>query len=163
MAPVAGEVEVSIPASEFWGLFQRPTLWPRWNSCFYWARNLDLVQDDHLTWIFQPIRTRYLYKMPATASIAEAVTGARVTWHVTALPGFFARHTYHLEEIDANKSRFGSWEQAMGPSFRRTAGFWLAHFQFVLDRSLEGAIKLEAIYQQHGRLAPDLLPPRALW
>src|SRR5437870_590442 len=96
MDPVMGDVTVRVPANEIWTLFQQPSLWPRWNSCFYWALNRALVQGESLNWVFQPIRPWYPYKMPATASIAEVVNEARVTWHVTAIPGFFARHTYHL-------------------------------------------------------------------
>jgi len=163
MDPVAGDVEIRVPVSEFWALFQQPNLWSQWNTCFYWAHNRTLIQGDRLTWVFQPIRPWYLYKMPAIASIAEVVPQARATWDVTTLPGFFARHTYHLEKIDQRTSRFGSWEQAMGPAFQLTRGFWVAHFRFVLERSLEGARRLEAIYEQHGRLARELLPQRPLW
>ncbi len=48
----------------------------------------------------------------------------------------------------------------MGPSFRAARRFWLAHFKFVLDCSLEGAVLLDEIYRREGKLSPELLPPR---
>ncbi len=163
MSPVEGTVEVAIPASELWNIFQRPDLWPRWNSCFYWVRNHGLVQGSGLVWIFQPIRPYYLYKMPATAQIVEASPDKGAIWHVTSLPGFFARHAYSIEPVSAQACRFGSWEKAMGPTFRLARGFWLAHFRFVLNRSLEGARLLESIYLRDRRLVPEALPAQPWW
>lgn len=158
MAPIQGTVDVHIPISVLWAVFRRPNLWSRWNRCFFWARNTDLVQDQNLVWCFQPIRSQYLYKMPAVARIAEVVPLRRVTWEVQALPGFFARHTYHMEDLGQACTRFGSWEQASGPSFRLTRRFWLAHFQFVCDASLAGARRLERIYDLTGELSERTLP-----
>jgi hypothetical protein len=113
-----------------------------------WARNKDLVAGQNLVWVFEPIKPQYLYRMPAVARIAEVVPEQRVTWEVLALPGFFARHTYHMTDLGDGRTRFGSWEQAHGPSFRLTQRFWLAHFTFVRDESLAGARRLERIYDQ---------------
>ncbi|MFN2606633.1 MAG: hypothetical protein ABR511_01865 [Acidimicrobiales bacterium] len=159
MEPVHGTVDVAIPIDVLWGLFSRANLWPRWNRCFYWAWNRSLVRGRKLVWCFQPIRPQYLYKMPAVADIVVAAAPNEATWHVTALPGFFARHTYSLEAVDDHATRFGSWEKAMGWEFRATKTFWMAHFQFVCRESLEGARRLEAIYQRTGRLDEEALPP----
>ena len=40
----------------------------------------------------------------------------------------------------------------MGPGFRLTRAFWVAHFRFVRDTSLEGAQRLEEIYVREGRI-----------
>jgi hypothetical protein len=163
MEPVQGSVDVAIPTGVLWELFTQANQWPRWNACFYWAANRDLAAGANLVWCFQPIRWWYLYKFPAIARIVEVEPADHVTWHVTAVPGFFARHTYSVEDLGAGRTRFSSWEQAMGPEFRLTRGFWIAHFVFVRDRSLEGAKLLEAIYRERGRLTPNDLPRRPVW
>jgi cyclase len=152
MEPIAGTVEVDIPIDRLWECFRRADLWPRWNACFRSARNRDLVRGEKLVWVFNPIRWWYPYVMPASANIVEAEPRQKVTWEVTVLPGFFARHTYHMEDLGNGRSRFGSWEQAMGWSFRLFRRFWIAHFTFVKDRSLEGAKRLEQIYRETGKL-----------
>ncbi|KYF64410.1 hypothetical protein BE11_27345 [Sorangium cellulosum] len=158
MIPVAGAIEVDIPVDVLWGFFTRARHWPRWNPCFLWVHNERLALGQRLTWCFRPIHPFYPYVMPAVADIVEVEPGRKVTWEVTALPGFHARHSYLVEDAGNGRSRFGSWEQATGPTFRAMRDFWLAHFTFVKDRSLEGARLLEAAYKQHGRLAPELLP-----
>lgn len=152
MVPVEGSVEVEIPADVLWDLFARPNLWPRWNPCFLWALNSTLVKDETLLWCFGPIKKYYPYVMPATATIIELEPGRKVTWEVTALPGFYAQHTYSIEPIGANRARFRSWENATGKGFLRMKRFWLAHFNFVKERSLAGARTLEQIYQRDGNL-----------
>ncbi|MGH9889391.1 MAG: hypothetical protein ACREBE_27905, partial [bacterium] len=97
MAPVEGTVDVAIPRDTLWECFAGARQWPAWNPCFFWVRNTRLARGDKLVWAFQPIRPWFLYKMPATANIVELELGSRVTWEVTILPGFFARHTYHME------------------------------------------------------------------
>jgi len=158
MEPIAGTVEVDIPIDKLWECFRRADLWPRWNACFRSARNRDLVRGEKLVWVFNAIRWWYPYLMPASANIVEAEPRTKVTWEVTVLPGFFARHTYHMEDLGNGRSRFGSWEQAMGWSFRLFRRFWLAHFTFVKDRSLEGAKRLERIYRDTGKLDLSNLP-----
>jgi glyoxylase-like metal-dependent hydrolase (beta-lactamase superfamily II) len=158
MEPIAGTVEVDIPIQTLWECFRRADLWPRWNACFRSARNRDLVRGEKLVWVFNAIRWWYPYLMPASANIVEAEPLKKVTWEVTVLPGFFARHTYHMEDLGNGRSRFGSWEQAMGWSFRLFRRFWLAHFTFVKDRSLEGAKRLEGIYRDTGKLDLSNLP-----
>jgi len=157
MAPIAGEVEVAIPVTDLWNCFAQPVHWPRWARCFFWVRNRRLRQGDKLIWIFQPIRRWYPYKLPAVATIVELEEGRRVTWEVTAVPGLFARHTYHMEDRGGGRTRFGSWEQATGWSFRLLRSFWVAHFTFVLDESLAGARHLERVYRTTGGLAPTAL------
>ena len=152
MTPVAGTVEVDIPVEKLWECFRRANLWPRWNACFRSARNRDLVRGEKLVWVFNPIRWWYPYVMPASANIVESEPNQKVTWEVTVLPGFFARHTYHMEDLGNGRSRFGSWEQAMGWSFRLFRRFWVAHFEFVKDESLRGARRLEEIYRRTGKL-----------
>jgi hypothetical protein len=159
MAPIAGTVEVAIPADVLWHCFRQPRLWPRWNRCMFWVHTRELRPGSRLIWAFQPIRRRYLYKLPGVATIVELEEGHKVTWEVTALPGFYARHSYFVEEAGPGRSRFGSTEKAMGPAFRRLKRFWLAHFTFVKDRSLEGAQSLERLYQERGRLEwPETRP-----
>lgn len=161
MTPVQGTVEVDIPIEVLWESFSHANAWPGWNKCFFWAANRDLVQGQQLIWCFQPIRWWYLYKMPAIARIVEVEKYCKVTWEVVALPGFYARHTYHMEDLGNGRSRFGSWEQAMGWSFRLMKKFWVAHFVFVKDRSLEGARRLEAIYRRRGTLDEQDLPRKS--
>jgi hypothetical protein len=160
MTPVEGEVEVEVPAAVLWEAFTHADLWPRWNRSFAWVRNRRLVLGDRLVWAFEPIRRRYLYRMPAVATIVELEPGARVTWEVTVFPGMYARHTYQVEPAGDDRSRFRSWEKAMGPGFRLLRRFWIAHFRFVRDRSLEGAHALERAYRDHGNLDLAALPRR---
>ena len=92
--------------------------------------------------------------------MVEVKKNDHVTWEVTVLPGFYARHTYFMEDLGNDRTRFGSWEQAMGPSFRLLKRFWLAHFAFVKDRSLHGVRFLEQIYRRTGRIDDQVLEPR---
>ena len=161
MEPIQGTVEVDIPIDTLWECFRHANLWPRWNKCFFWASNKDLVLGDRLTWVFQPIKWYLPYKMGAIANIVELEPRKKVTWEVTALPGFYARHTYHVEDLGGGRSRFGSYEKAMGWGFKLTKWFWLKHFTFVKDESLAGAKKLEQIYKQSGELREHDLPPKS--
>lgn len=163
MTPVQGTVDVEVPISTLWEAFAHANWWPRWNRCFFWVYNRDLVPGRQLIWYFQPIRWWYLYKMFAVARIVEVEKERRVTWEVTALPGFYARHTYFMEDLGDGRSRFGSWEQAMGWGFRLLKRFWIAHFTFVKDRSLEGARRLEEVYRKEGKLSGETLKPRRYW
>ncbi|HYO51607.1 MBL fold metallo-hydrolase [Archangium sp.] len=161
MEPVQGTVEVDIPIEVLWAFFSRADLWPRWNECFLWAKNRDLKWGHQLIWAFHPIRWWYPYYMPAMAKIVELEPqgpARKVTWEVTVLPGFYARHTYHLEDLGNGRTRFGSYEKAMGWSFHLMKAFWIAHFTFVKDRSLEGAKALEPIYRQTGKLDETTVP-----
>lgn len=144
MQPIAGTVEVDIPIAKLWEVFSNPHRWPQWNACFFWAYEPKLELGGRLIWIFQPIKKWMLYKMPAIARIVELEEGRKVTWEVTILPGFYALHTYHLEDLGNGRSRFGSWEKACGWSLRLMKCFWIAHFKFVCDASLAGAKRLEA-------------------
>src|SRR5258708_10194800 len=71
MEPVQGTVDVDIPIATLWEGFRHANYWPRWNKCFFWARNPELVLGKQLVWAFQPIKPWYLYKMWATAKIVE--------------------------------------------------------------------------------------------
>lgn len=153
MRPVHGSVHVDVPVAELWRCFQEAALWPTWNDCFFWVWNQHLQLGDRLVWAFEPIRPEYLYKMPAVATIIELEPRRRVSWEVTALPGFYAQHTYYMEDLGGGQTRFGSWEKAMGPGFDLLRSFWLAHFTFVKDRSLAGARRLERLYLREGRLS----------
>ena len=150
--PVAGTVDVAIPIDVLWACFTHTNLWPRWNPCVFWVRNHDLVLGQELIWVFEPIRWWYIYKLPARARIVELQTKHKVTWEVTFIPGFYARHTYSMEDLGDDRTRFGSWEKAAGPSFRPLKTLWLAHFVFVKDRSLAGVQRLEATYRRTGNL-----------
>lgn len=161
MVPVQGTVDVDVPIDTLWQSFAHANLWPRWNRCFFWARNKDLVKGQHLIWTFQPIKPWYPYKMWAIANIVEMEPGKRVTWEVTALPGMYARHTYHMEDLGGGRTRFGSWEQGMGWGFRPMRWFWLKHFTFVKDESLVGALRLEQQYKSTGALNESDMPKKS--
>ncbi len=163
MTPVAGVVDVNIPIDTLWEAFTHANLWPRWNQCFFWAFNRDLVLGQQLIWCFQPIRWWYLYKLPAIAKIVEVEEKHKVTWEVTVLPGFYARHTYHMEDLGNGRTRFGSWEKATGWGFRLMKWFWIPHFVFVKNRSLEGARFLEQVYAQQGKINEQTLPRKSYW
>jgi len=161
MVPVAGTVDVDIPANVLWACFTQANRWSRWNKCMFWALNRSLVLGKRLIWCFDPIRKWYLYKMPAIAKIVELEKEKKVTWEVTALPGFYARHTYHIEDLGNGRSRFGSWEKATGWNFRLMKKFWIAHFTFVKDCSLEGVRSMEETYRQKGKIDETTLKPKS--
>lgn len=142
--PITGEVDVDLSLERMWGGFREAESWPSWNSCFAWVwlPGGELRKGARIVWVFNPIRPGYLYRMPAIATIVEMVPGERVTWEVTALPGFRARHTYSFEALGPGRSRFASWEVAEGPMYRRTKRFWLAHFRYVCRSSLAGGQEL---------------------
>ena len=75
------------------------------------GRRGELREGATLYWAFNPIRPRYLYKMPAMARIAEYEVGRRVAWEVST-PGFHALHRYSIEPVEGDRCRFGSWEVA---------------------------------------------------
>lgn len=152
MDPVTGSVEVDAPPSALWEVFRRPHDWPLWNDCFCWVMNQSIGRGDHLIWCFEPVRPEYLYRMPAIATIVELSEGRRVTWEVSALPGFYARHTYFIEPAGEGRARFGSWEKATGWALRAAKQAWIAHFRFVLDRSLAGARRLGQMYGRDGKI-----------
>jgi glyoxylase-like metal-dependent hydrolase (beta-lactamase superfamily II) len=160
MQPVHGTVDIAVPANVLWQCFRNANLWPRWNACMYWANNRDLVLGQKLIWAFEPLRWWYFYKLPGVANLIELEENQKVTWEVVVMPGFYARHTYSIEDLGDGRSRFGSWEKAMGPMFRALNVFWVAHFIFVKNRSLQGARLLESIYQRTGKLDESVLPKR---
>jgi hypothetical protein len=160
MPPGAGTVDVAIPVDELWACFTHADQWSRWNPCMFWVQNRDLMLGDELVWVFEPIRWWYAYKLPARARIVELEAGRKVTWEVMFIPGFYARHTYSLEDLGDGRTRFGSWEKATGPTFRLLEAFWLAHFVFVKDQSLAGAQALETSYQRTGKLDYQTLPSK---
>src|ERR1019366_10039208 len=161
MEPIHGSIEVDVPADILWRGFNKPNLWPRWNPCFFWCRNRTWRLGDKLVWCFEPIRPWYLYKMFAIANIIELEEGKKVTWEVTALPGFYAHHTYSIDDLGDGRSRFTSWEKAYGWGFRLTRLFWLKHFTFVRNRSLEGARALEIVHLTGEKLDATGIPPRS--
>ena len=143
--PIEGTTEVSMPAERMWEIFADVERWPEWNPCMWRARVSDgeLSQGATLRWAFNPIKPRYLYKLPASAEIAEFEAGRGVGWRVSA-PGFRALHRYSVEPLGPDRCTFGSWEVAEGPTYRALRRFWLAHFRFVRDASLAGARDLAA-------------------
>ncbi|MEM7727107.1 MAG: MBL fold metallo-hydrolase [Cyanobacteria bacterium P01_A01_bin.45] len=163
MIPVHGYIDVKIPIEVMWEHFMHPNRWNRWNDCFFWALNSKLQLGEQLIWCFQPIRSWFLYKMPAIAKIIELQHEEKVTWEVTILPGFYARHTYYMEDLGDGTTRFGSWEKATGWSFRLLKWFWIPHFIFVKNRSLAGAKVLEEVYSQKGVLHEESLPRKNYW
>ena len=118
MPPVHGTVDIDVPAPVLWQCFKDASLWARWNPCMYWASNRDLVLGQKLIWAFEPLRWWYFYKLPGVANLIEVEENRKVTWEVVIMPGFYARHTYSIEDLGDGRSRFGSWEKANGPMFR---------------------------------------------
>ena len=138
--PIQGSVDLELPVDRLWSIFIDVPRWSEWNPCF-WRSSVkggDLRVGATLRFTFNPIRGRYLYKLPGSAEIVELEEHDRVTWEVSS-PGFHALHSYRFAELDAGRSRFGSWEVAEGPMFRALERFWLAHFRFVCRESLAGA------------------------
>lgn len=138
--PVEGWTEVALPLEDLWEAFADAESWPAWMSCFarVWVPGGRLEPGRRFHWLFNPIRPRYRYRLPATARIVEWRPQEQVTWEVTA-PGFHALHSYRFQALDGGRSRFGSWEVAEGPVYERLRSFWLAHFRYVCRTSLEGA------------------------
>lgn len=143
--PVEGHVELGMPVEDLWDIFTRVPAWPRWNGCIRWARVAGgtLGAGATLYWVFNPIRPWYPYKLPAVARIVEFEPHRRVTWQVSALPGFSARHSYLFESLGPDRCRFGSTEVASGPLYQKFERWWQAHFRYVLRESLLGAQRLE--------------------
>lgn len=160
MDPVHGSIDIAVPPDVVWQAFDQPWLWPRWNPCFFWCANRRLKLGDHLVWCFEPIRPWFGYKLPAIAKIVELEPGRKVTWEVTALPGFYARHTYSIDPLPDRRSRFTSWEKAYGWGFRLIRLFWISHFTFVKNRSLTGARQLEIRHLTGDSIDADTLPRR---
>jgi glyoxylase-like metal-dependent hydrolase (beta-lactamase superfamily II) len=160
MELVEGAVDVDVPPDVLGSAFFRPHLWPAWNTCIAWVRNHELRLGDRLVFLFEPVRPWLPYRLPCTSRISQLEPNRRVTWEVTALPGFYARHTYSITPLSGGRSRFSSSEQAAGPSFRAARALWLAHFNFVKERSMQGVRLLEAAYRLHGRLDEADVPRR---
>ena len=138
--PIEGWAEVEMPVERVWEIFMDVPGWPSWNPCIWRSRMRggELLEGATLVWAFNPIKRRYLYRMPAAAEIVEVLPAERVTWEVRA-PGFHALHSYKFEAAGPDRCRFGSWEVAEGPSYRAMRRFWLAHFRYVCRESLAGA------------------------
>ena len=138
--PIAGSTEVALPVERVWAIFADVERWPDWNPCFR-RSSMDggeLREGATLRFAFNPIRRGLLYRLPARAEIVEAVPNDRVAWQVEA-PGFHALHSYRFAALGGERSTFGSWEVAEGPTYRALRAFWLAHFRFVCRESLAGA------------------------
>jgi len=138
--PIAGSTEVALPVERVWAIFADVERWPDWNPCFRRSSvdGGELREGATLRFAFNPIRRGLLYRLPARAEIVEAVPNDRVTWEVDA-PGFHALHSYRFAALGDERSTFGSWEVAEGPTYRALRAFWLAHFRFVCRESLAGA------------------------
>jgi uncharacterized protein YndB with AHSA1/START domain len=138
--PIAGTTEVALPVERVWAIFADVERWPDWNPCFRRAAvdGGELREGATLRFAFNPIRRGLLYRLPARAEIVEAVPNDRVTWEVDA-PGFHALHSYRFAALGPERSTFGSWEVAEGPTYRALRPFWLAHFRYVCRESLDGA------------------------
>jgi hypothetical protein len=141
--PVAGSVELEMPVERLWQTFLDVSSWPSWNPCIWRSRvrGGELRQGATLSWVFNPIKRWYPYKMPARAEIVELERHDRVTWEVNA-PGFHALHSYRFAPLGPERCGFGSWEVAEGPLYRATRRFWIAHFRYVCHASLAGAQRL---------------------
>jgi pimeloyl-ACP methyl ester carboxylesterase len=144
-----------------WRVFSDVAAWPEWNPCFRWVRAIDgeLRAGIRLVWIFNPIRPSYRYRLPAVARVVECEPERKVTWEVS-LPGFYARHSYLFESLGPDRCRFGSWEVAEGPAYRRFRRFWLAHFRYVCRSSTEGARSInDRVVRLRWYGAGSALPP----
>lgn len=138
--PIEAWADVDMPVDRMWEIFMDVPGWASWNPCIWRSRMRggELREGATLVWAFNPIKRRYLYKMPAAAEIVEVLPAGRVTWEVRA-PGFHALHSYRFEAAGPGRCRFGSWEVAEGPAYRAMRRFWLAHFRYVCRESLAGA------------------------
>jgi hypothetical protein len=138
--PIEGSVELDLPVERRWAVFLDVSGWSSWNPSLWHARvsGGQLREGATLTWAFNPIRRRYLYKLPARAEIVELEPCDRVTWEARA-PGFHALHSYRFAGLGERRCRFGSWEVAEGPAYRGLSRFWNAHFRYVCRESLAGA------------------------
>ena len=138
--PITGTTEIGLPVERMWEVFADVERWPEWNPCFWRARvdGGELREGATLRFAFNPIRRALLYKLPASAELVEVVPNDRVTWEVDA-PGFHALHSYRFAAVGPERSSFGSWEVAEGPTYRALRAFWLAHFRYVCRESLAGA------------------------
>jgi hypothetical protein len=163
MTPVHGFVDVDVPIETLWQIFSRPNTWHRWNHCFLFVTNRELILGEQLICFFEPIRNCFLYKMPAIAKIIELKARHKVTWEVTFICGFYARHTYYMKDLGNGRTRFGCWEKATGWSFRLMKWFWIPHFVFVKNCSLEAARRLEQVYSQNGFIYDRTLPRKSPW
>lgn len=151
---VEGDIELPIPVDQMWRLFSDVAGWPSWNSCMAVARvrpDGRLTTGATLVWAFEPLKRRYLYRLPAIARLTVVEQEREVTWHVR-FPGFEALHTYSFVDLGDGRCRFGSWEQARGPLYRLLRRFWLAHFRFVRDASLAGAAEAARRHEGAARL-----------
>lgn len=137
--PVEGTIELDADADRVWAAFSNVRRWSRWNRSFWhsWVVGEELEPEAKIWLLFNPLKPQYLYKMPGPATIV-AREEYSVTWEVD-IPGLHAHHRYHVEPLDDGRCRFGSWEVAEGPLYFGFRRFWLAHFRFVRDASLEGA------------------------
>jgi glyoxylase-like metal-dependent hydrolase (beta-lactamase superfamily II) len=161
MPPVHGTVDIEVPADVLWQCFRQANLWPRWNACMFWASNRDSGAGPETDLAFEPLRWWYFYSSPGVANLIEVEENRKVTWE-SGNAGFYARHTYSIDDLGGGRSRL-IVEKAMGPMFRALSFFWVAHFIFVKDRSLQGARLLESIYQRTGQLDEAALPKRRGW
>jgi hypothetical protein len=132
-----------MPVERLWEIFLDVPRWPDWNPCIWKAgvRGGELRTGAQLIWAFNPIKPVYAYKLPAMAEIIEFERCDRITWEVS-MPGFHAVHAYLFAPLGDGRCRFGSWEVAEGPAYRRLRGFWNAHFRYVCRESLAGAAAL---------------------
>lgn len=63
--PVQGWAEVALPVERLWATFLDVPRWPTWNPCF-WRSSVkggDLRVGATLRFAFNPIESRYLYKL----------------------------------------------------------------------------------------------------
>ena len=83
--PVEGSVELDLPLDDLWRTFLDVGGWHRWNPCIWRASVSDgrLAENATLVWAFNPIAPRYLYKLPAVATIVA--TNNRRSIRLTAL------------------------------------------------------------------------------
>lgn len=141
--PVEGYVTLDMPVERMWERQLDVSRWREWNTCFAWSAMIGgrVEVGKTLVFVFNPIERRYPYRMPAIAKIVELVPYSRMTWEVK-LPGLHALHSYRFEKLDDSHCRYGSWEVAEGSLYRVARGFWLAHFAYVCESSLAGAIEL---------------------
>lgn len=161
--PVEDSIVVDLPVEQVWAAFCDVAGWPRWNPCIRWARvrGGELRDGASLYWVFGPIKPWLPYRLPAVARIVEVEPRRRVTWEVTRLPGFAARHSYRFDDVGDGRCRFGSWEVATGPTYRALRAFWLAHFRYVCRESLAGAAALAREPEAGVRLVPYGRPTAA--
>lgn len=97
--PIEGWTEVALPVERLWTAFADAESWPSWNPCVarVWVRGGRLREGKPFVWLFNPIRSRYLYRLPAKATTVD--------WRPCELPTWEGQHTRLPRAAQLRESR----------------------------------------------------------